>query len=147
MPTIGPTRTDTYRVNVSIEHPANGNMLNYGIFDKLTGGEVDSEEAVYRPGNMGARESLGGSVTYSNVIVSRLYKLDRDHSVIAQIRNSVGKCSMIISKTPLNIHGESEGISPVTYRGTLKRLALPEHDSMATDPGLFELEMTVESIT
>lgn len=142
----GPTRADTYRVNVSIEHPANGNMLNYGTFDKLTGGDVDSEENVYRPGGMGPRESLGGSVTDGNVTVSRLYRLERDHSVVGQLRASVGKCSMIVSKQPLDINGATYG-APVVYRGTLKRLGLPEHDSMANDPGLFELEMTVESIT
>ena len=142
----GPTRSDTYRVNVSIEHPTNGNMIDYAVFDKLTGGEVDSEEAVYRPGGMGARESLGGTVTYTNVIVSRFYRLERDHSVVGQMRACVGKSNMIVSKQPLDIHGGTEG-KPIVYRGTLKRLGLPEHDSMSNDAGLFELEMTVESIT
>lgn len=143
--TGGPTRADTWLINVQIEHPTNGNMLNYGTWDKVTGGGLDSDEATYRPGGMAPPVSLGGAKTVDNLVVSRLYRIGRDHAVVQQMFDSVGKCDMIVSKQPLDIEGNVEpGVKPIVYSGTLKRVTPPDVDSTSTDPALLELEMVIE---
>jgi hypothetical protein len=57
MPTTAPTREDTWLVSLSID----GRDLE--VWDKLSGGEVDSDESKYRPGGMAAEISLGGTIT------------------------------------------------------------------------------------
>lgn len=96
----GPTRSDTYLVNVQVEHPVSGNMINYGTFDKMTGGELSSGASTYNPGGMAPPVSLGGKKTTANVTVSRLYRLGRDHDVVQQLNDGVGRCRMTVTKQP-----------------------------------------------
>lgn len=133
----GPTRQDTYSVNVRI------GGTNYGVFDKMTGGEVDSEEFKYKPGAMAPPVSLGGTKTVTNVIVSRLYRLERDHDRAQTLINMTGKASVTISKQPLDVDGNAYG-SPIVYTGTLKRVGFPEHDSESNNPGMLEIEVTID---
>lgn len=141
--TGGPTRQDTYSVNVQIEHPTSGAMLNYGTWDKLSGGGLSASTSSYKPGAMGPPVSLGGSKVAANVVVSRLYRLGRDHDVVDQLLASVGRSHMIITKQPLDLEGNSYG-RPIVYKGTLDRVTPPEVDSEASGAGLIELEMVVE---
>ena len=139
----GPTRLDTYTLTVRVAHPVNGNMINYGVYDKMTGGGIDSEETRYHPGGMAPPVSLGGRKTVDNVVVSRLYRLARDHANVQQLFDAVGVSRMEVIKQPMDIRGNVYG-RPVVYNGTLKRVTLPEPDSEGTGAGLIELEMTVE---
>lgn len=139
----GPTRQDTYTVNVQLEDVATGNMLNLGTFDKFAGGAVDSDDNKYYPGGMVPPISLGGRRTVDNVTVSRLYRLARDHDHVQRHINGVGRAQMVVTKQPMDIEGHVYG-RPIVYRGTLKRFLAPEVDSEASAAGLFELEMSVE---
>jgi hypothetical protein len=139
----GPTRPDTYSVSVEIAHPVSGNMIPYAVWDKFSGGEIDSEEAVYHPGGMAPPVSLGGRKNVGNVTVSRLYRLGRDHDVVQQLIDSVGRSSMTVTKQPLTVEGKIYG-KPIVYKGTLKRCTPPEVDSEGSGAGMIELEMTVE---
>jgi voltage-gated potassium channel Kch len=139
----GPTRSDTYLLNVQIQHPVSGNMINYGTFDKMTGGELSSGATQYNPGGMAPPVSLGGRKTTSNVVVSRLYRLGRDHDVIQQILDGVGKSRMVVTKQPLDIEGNTYG-KPIIFQGVLDRCKEPEVDSETSTAGLLELEMVVE---
>jgi hypothetical protein len=142
----GPTRADTWDVTVQVEdvrHP-NRIMLNLGTWDKRGGGQVDSEEYKYPPGAMQQTVSLGGRKNTDNVTVSRLYRLVRDHSNLVQkLINGAGKARMTVSQQPLDVNGNAFG-QPIVWRGTLKRVTPPEHDSESSDAALIELEMTVE---
>lgn len=139
----GPTRQDTYAVNVQIEHPVSGAMINYGTFDKMSGGGLSSGAASYSPGGMQPPVSLGGKKTTANVTVSRLYRLGRDHDVVQQLLNSVGKSNMVVTKQPLDIEGNVYG-RPIVYKGVLDRVTAPDVDSESSGAGLIELEMVVE---
>ena len=77
-------RKDQHRVSVIVD----GN--NIGVFDVMTGGETDSDELKYRPGGMAAVISLGGVVTVGQLIVSRLYTLERDHLLVHDLLRRVG---------------------------------------------------------
>lgn len=139
----GPTRSDTYRVNVQVEHPVSGAMINFGTWDKMTGGELSSSSSSYRPGGMGSPVSLGGQKTTANVTVSRLYRLARDHDVISQLLDGVGRVKMTVTKQPLDIEANTYG-KPLVWTGTLDRVKTPDVDSESSTAGLIELEMVVE---
>lgn len=141
--TGGPTRADTYLLNVQIEHPTTGNMLNYGTFDKMTGGELSAGATQYFPGGLGSPISLGGHKTTSNIVVSRLYKLERDHVVAQQLLNGVGRVHMVVTRQPLDIEGNTYG-KPIVWSGILDRVKFPDVDSEASTAGLLELEMVAE---
>lgn len=142
----GPTRQDTFRVSVLLEDVTNPNrpMMPLGTWDKKSGGEVDSEEYRYYPGGMEDQVSLGGRKNVGNVTVSRLYRLVRDHDLLMQkMISGVGKAQVTISQQPLDINGNSWG-RPLVYKGTLKRVLPPEHDSEGSDAALVEMEITVD---
>lgn len=141
--TGGPTRADTYALNVQIAHPRTGTLIDYGIFDKMSGGEIDSDDNQYKPGAMGPPVSLGGPKSVGNVTVSRLYRLARDHDGVQQLIDAAGKSRMVVTKQPLDIDGNAYG-RPIVYKGILKRVSPPDVDSESSDAGLIEYEMTVD---
>jgi hypothetical protein len=121
-------------------------MIDYGIWDKKTGGGVDSEERIYYPGAMQPPISLGGRKTVTQVTLQRLYRLQRDHDPIQQLIDAVGRSTVEIHQTPMDIHGNIyKGGGPIVYNGTLKTLNLPEHDSEGNDPAYVEIVCTVAS--
>lgn len=134
------SRLDQYDVSVSIDG------TNYGTFDKMTGGDIDSEELKYKPGAMQTEISLGGPVTVANVTVSRLYVLNRDHGFLPTWKAAVGKGVVVVRKQPLDINKTPFG-NPVVYTGTLKSLKLPEPDSEgAGTAAQVELEITTTGL-
>jgi len=140
----GPTRSDTYLLNVHVEDVADpGSLINLGTWDKMTGGGQSASSTQYRPGGMAPPVSLGGLVSVANVVVSRLYRLARDHDHVQRLLNGVGKANMVVSKQPLDIDGNVYG-KPIVYHGILDRCTPPEVDSEAANAGLIELEMVVE---
>ena len=138
----GPTRQDTHRITCSIENRATGKMQFYGVWDKWTGGEVDSDATNYYPGGMADPVSLGGRRTTANVVLSRLYRLERDHLHIQEWINAAGKSAATISRQPLDINGNVFG-KPIAYRGILKKVTPPPLDSEQSTAALVELEFTI----
>lgn len=127
-------REDTYSVRVSVD----GRDL--GVFDKLSGGEVDSEELTYRPGGLAHQISLGGAQTTGNVTVSRLYD-EAAHEAYHWLASRAGKGVAVVTKQPLDADGNAWG-RPIVYSGTLKRVSAPDVDSEGNGAALLELEIT-----
>jgi hypothetical protein len=129
--------TKQYDVSVVVDK-----VGTLGTFDTLTGGGVDSEEIKYHPGAMNETITLGGTSEIDNVVVGRLYRLERDHVVVGRLLAFVGKVAVVVIKQPLDMEGNVWG-RPLIYVGTLKRCTPPEHDSNAgADAAIIELEMT-----
>jgi hypothetical protein len=128
-------RKDQWAVGVII------NGRNLGIWDSLTGGEVDSADTTYRPGAMGDPISLGGQITVGTLTVGRLYDLQRDLPLIHWLISQVGAGTVTISKKALdpdkNVFGK-----PLTYTGRLKKVTPPEVDSESSDAALITLDIT-----
>src|SRR5262245_29705370 len=103
------SRADQYAVGVTIDNTYTG------IWDKMTGGEVDSEETKYKPGGLAREVSLGGSVNLGNVTVSRLFDLRRDLPLIKTWMNRVGKAEVTVSKQSLDVDGNVFG-PPLVYQ-------------------------------
>jgi len=138
----GPTRQDTHRITVLIRNRGTGKMVNYGVWDKWTGGEVDSDATNYYPGGMADPVSLGGRRTTANVVISRLYRLERDHLHLQQWINAAGKSDATIHRQPLDINGNVFG-KPITYNAILKKVTPPPLDSEQSGAAIVELEFTV----
>jgi hypothetical protein len=129
------SRQDQYSVTVTI------GGIDFGTWDTLSGGEIDSEENTYRPGGMAEAISLGGAVTVGAVTVSRLYDLAIDHANVKKYSAAVGSAKAVVKKTALGVDKKPVG-DPLIYTGTLKSVSFPEHDSTSSDPGMIELEIT-----
>lgn len=129
------SRQDQYAITMSVDG------VDTGVWDKLTGGEIDSEETKFKPGGMGASVSLGGSVEVGNLTISRLYGLTRDHDRVHALISRVGKAAVVINRQPLDADGNAYG-RPLVYTGTLKTVTPPEVDSESSDAALLECEVT-----
>jgi hypothetical protein len=143
MATGGPTREDTFQINVQVQDLSTGKMMDLGVWDKQSGGDLDSSDTVYRPGGLAPQVSLGGPKTTSNVTVSRLYRLERDHANVGKLLAGVGLADMTVSKQPLDIEGNVFG-KPIVWQGRLKTVKTPPVDSETSSAALIELEMTVD---
>lgn len=131
------SREDQYNVTVTIAG------LPTGTWDKLTGGNVTSEETKYRPGGMSPQVSLGGSTSTENITVSRLYKLERDHDRAHWLAGICGKAEAVAVKQPLDVDGNPWG-QPIVYSGILQEVHFPDHDSESNDAALLELVISTE---
>lgn len=138
------SRQDQYQVMVVLE--LDGTRLDTGIWDTMSGGEVDSEETKYRPGGMGDEITLGGMRSVGNVTVSRLYDLSRDHSRIGTLLRWAGKANATVSKQPLTVNKVAFG-KPIVYTGKLKAVTPPEHDSNSNDAGMLEMEISSAQVS
>lgn len=128
-------RQDTYSVRVSVE----GRDL--GVWDKLSGGEVDSEETTYRPGGLADQITLGGAVTTGNLTVSKLYD-EAVHGLYHWLVGLAGRGTGVVTKQPLDADGHAFG-RPIVYSVRLKSVTAPEVDSEGNDAALIEVEFSV----
>jgi hypothetical protein len=115
---------------------------NLGTFDVKTGGETDTDELTYKPGGMAPQVSLGGIPKIGQLIVHRMYTLERDQAVGHWLLTQVGRGHTVVQQQPLDPDKNAYG-KPFTYDGVLKRVTLPEVDSNATEAALIELEVTI----
>jgi hypothetical protein len=129
------SRLDQYDVGVSVDG------VDLGTFDKMSGGEVDSDETTYKPGAMGSRISLGGSQNIGTITLSRLYDLTRDHLIVHWLLSRSGKGWAVIRKKSLDVDGNVWG-RPLVYSGRLKMVHPPDPDSTSSTEALIELEVT-----
>lgn len=134
-----PTREDTWLITAALD----GRDL--GVFDTKSGGELDSEEAKYKPGGMAQEISLGGSRTFGNLTISRYCDYVRDWPLIKWLSTRVGAGRGAIGLTPLTVNGERAG-DPLTYSGTLKTATPPDLDSTGTDAAMLTLEFTIDGV-
>jgi hypothetical protein len=128
------SRQDQYNVTVTVD-----GLGNLGTFDKMTGGECDSDEQKYSPGGMAPPVSLGGAVTMGNVVLERLYVLERDSPIIHQLLAAAGIAGITAVKQSLDVNKVPYG-RPLVYNGKLKQVAPPDHDSTSSDPAILHLE-------
>jgi hypothetical protein len=128
------SREDQYDVTVSVD-----GVGNLGTFDKMTGGEVDSDEQKYRPGGMAPPVSLGGAVTMGNVVLERNYVLERDSPIIHTLLSVVGLATITASKQSLDLNKVPYG-RPLVYTGKIKTVSPPDHDSTSSNPAMLSIE-------
>jgi hypothetical protein len=111
---------------------------DFGVWDKLDGGEIDSDETKYKPGGMGPAVSLGGAVEVGDLTVSRLYVLGRDTETIHWLVSRVGKGQCVLGRMSLDTDGNVWGTPGLVYSGVLKTVTPPPVDSESSDAALIE---------
>lgn len=146
MPELFPVRQDTWEVSLEIYNNV-GKLEPWEVWDKKTGGEVDSEDVKYYPGGMADPLSLGGRVTIGNITLQRIYRKGRDHDKVANLMSYVGKNRCVVHQRPLNKNTKdgftTDGFrdTAITYTGVIKRVLVPEVDSEASGASLLEVEI------
>jgi hypothetical protein len=134
-----PERQDTWLVTCVLE----GKDL--GIFDKKSGGEVDSDENKYPLGGMLGEISLGGRKTIGELTISRYYDADRDDPLFGFLNAQVGAGVATVGVVPLDFHGNPQG-GPVVYSCTLRTFTPPEVDNESQDAAMLELVFTAYAV-
>jgi hypothetical protein len=132
-----PTRQDTFRVTLTIDGK------NYGVWDKKTGGDVDSNELKYRPGGMGPIQSMGGTRVTNNITLQRDYDRVRDHDHVNEFLKAVGKKRATVHQQPLDLDGNPYG-KAIHWHGVFKRVLAPDHDSEGSGAAMIEVEISVD---
>jgi len=130
------TRQDTWIITVHLDG------VSFGIWDKKTGGEVDSDDIKYYPGGMLPPIMLGGKVTTGNVTLQRLYDRIDDHGKINTLMAAAGRGNVTVAQRPMDPDGNPVG-KAITYTGVLKRVSPPDTDSESTTAALYEIEATI----
>jgi len=140
------TRQDTWLVALEVEDQANpGQMIDWGVWDTKTGGDLDSEERLYYPGGMMPPYSLGGRILPQQVTLTRNYRISRDHFHVQKLLSGVGKSNVVIQMFPMDKYG-NEHTPAIVWRGTLKTVTLPEHNSeSSSDPAMISVVCTIDS--
>lgn len=133
------TRQDTWEIRVHL----NGNSL--GVWDKKTGGELDSDDVKYYAGGMVKMQNLGGRVTPGNVTLQRIYDRDDDHAKINTLLAAVGRGTVTVAQQPMDVNENRVGKS-IVWHGKLKRVLVPDVDSEGTAAALVEIEVSVEGV-
>jgi hypothetical protein len=137
-PTPGPARQDTFRVTVQVKNPNTGRLENMGVFDKKSGGGLDTDVYKYKAGGMVPEISLGGSPTYGDVTLQRLYRYERDHLRLNDWMAWCGHATTTILQFPMDIDGNAWD-TPITMVGILKTVNPPDHDSESNNPAMLEI--------
>lgn len=128
-------REDLYVCTVQVQ--LGNTVVNLGVFDTFSGGEVDSEDTKYARGGLADEESLGGRRHVGNVTVGRLY----DEMMQLQepwLDSAVGRGIGTVTKQPLDEAGNAFG-RPRVYTGKLLTMTPPDHDSESSDAARIEL--------
>jgi hypothetical protein len=105
----GPIRQDTRSVMVTIFRPGTDIPIIKGVWDKKSGGQMDSEETTYHPGGMADPVSLGGRKNVENLTCSRLCRIGRDWAAIPSLMNAVGKAKVTVTDQPLDFEVTVDG--------------------------------------
>lgn len=112
-----------------------------GAFTTQTGGEVSAEVSAHYDGGDKTPTQVPGRPTTSNLVVTRMYKAERDQLLVRALEKEVGKR---VGRTVTVQDVDDDDIpigKPKTYPDcTLVRVANPERDRNSSDVGMFELE-------
>jgi hypothetical protein len=141
----GGMRADMWEWTLFIELPGVIATPNFGVWDVKEGGDVTANVTTYKPGGMMPAYVLGGTKETENVTFRRNYRRERDHARSQKYIDAVGFATVRAVGQPLDQKGNPWG-DPLTYRGTLNRLSLPDHDSTSEDPAFVELEVTIKGL-
>jgi hypothetical protein len=131
-------RQDTWIITMHL------NGQPFGIWDKKTGGEIDSDDNKYYPGGMQPPLVIGGRRTTGNVTLQRIYDRIDDHGKINTLLAAAGRGGKVdIGQRPLDQDGNGS-YKAITYTGILKRVQVPEVDSESSTAAMVEIEVSID---
>jgi hypothetical protein len=133
------TREQLFLVTLTIDG------VDIGIWDKWDGGGKDSTSTKYRSGGNPNEEDLGGLPTFTDVTLTRNYRLSRDAAIVGFLLNKVGFGTCIANKFPLNRDYSTYG-PYIQAIGPLKTVDDPKVDSNAANAATLIVVLSVNSI-
>lgn len=114
-----------------------------GVWDTLSGGDVEAEETKYRPGGLSPQISLGGNTTTNNVTLGRLLGRDDWDFMHDLMASRVGKAAVTVARQPLDVDGNPFG-RPLVYSGVLQNVNPGDVDSNSSDAQVWEITVSTE---
>lgn len=116
-----------------------------GVWDTWQGGDKDTSSIKYRSGGQPDEESLGGGNTYTDLTITRNYRLSRDASIVSFLLNKTGIGEARAIKQPLDRSYNAFG-NPVIATGLLKTYQDPKADSNANNAAMIGVVIEPNSI-
>lgn len=116
-----------------------------GVWDTLSGGEVEAEDTKHRPGGMGEQISLGGPTITNNVSLARMLSSTDWDYMRYLMQSRVGKAEVIVARQPLDRDKNPFG-RPLVYRGVLQRVAPGDTSSESADTQMWEITVSTEGV-
>lgn len=113
-----------------------------GFFDRKTGGNPSAGTRKYFNGGDTVPDINTDPPEYSDLVVSRAYRVGRDDRMLRSQRPNVSITEHTIRVQPTNAQGVPVGIA-TTYRGTLIGTSDPDVDSNSGDPAAAELRFSI----
>ncbi len=111
--------------------------VNYGTWDKKTGGKSGSNTGAFPPGGLGDPEVISGPKVVDQLTLNRAYR-PTDHDNAAALLAAVGKGQCVVKQLPLDADGNAYG-SPIVWNGLLASVQIPDHDSTSSNPAMLEV--------
>jgi hypothetical protein len=136
-------QSNQFNVTVQIKNPNTGAWVNFGIYDKLTGGEVTSSIRKYQPGGGQKEIVLGGKRTRADIVLSKMCDVDADWPLIEQLEQWAGIADASLSIQATRADYTTAGIKPRPVVGKLTGVNAPQADSESEEPGMLALTFTV----
>ncbi len=123
----------------------NVNGVDYGAFDKFTGGDASASVSKHRPAGMGPERTYLALPVYSNVTVSKAF-VQADLVVQGTLRSLVGAVPATVTLVPLDDAGNPWGKNRV-YTGRLEAVKDGATDSNSNAARTWEVDIVVETIS
>jgi hypothetical protein len=130
------TRQSTWRVSLAVDG------VDWGVWEKKTGGKVSGGTVTIKPGGMAPQQSLGGTPTTDAITLVRNYDRVRDHARIGQLLAGIGRAVVVVKQQPLDAEGNAYG-SPIVANGTLDAVAPPDVDAASDNSSEITVDITV----
>lgn len=136
-------QNNQFNVTIQIKNPNTGAWVNFGTWDKQSGGGVTSSIRKYQPGGGQKEIVLGGKRTRADVTVTKMCDVDTDWPLIEQLEQWAGIADAALSIQATRANYDTAGIKPRPIVGKLTGVQAPEPDSESEDPGMLALTFTV----
>lgn len=117
-----------------------------GYFATKEGGDVESEASKVWDGGSLRPETTTAPAETGNITVSKPYRPATHGPLLRRLSKQVG-----VFRTTVSIFDTDPQLGPIGQPNVyadavLVRLAWPEYDASSSDPGMFELEFSVDGL-
>lgn len=122
------------------------NTQNFGVWDKMSGGDGVSKEVKYRPGGMGPEITFTSLPSYTTVTVSRVMDYSRDWELAKAYEQQAGKLGASITEQPLDSSGNPYG-NPRVLAGRFLGFKFGNADSTSDAVRMIECDISIVTQT
>lgn len=119
--------------------------IQLGTFDTKTGGAAMAKGNKHRPGGMGVEKSYVSLPSYSDMKLTRVYELARDHELARRLYGRSGVASASVTEQPLDANGVPYG-NPIVYSGRFLGINPGDVDSNSEAPKMLEVDLEITTV-